>query len=442
MHTVVLGGGQLGDAAGPRQAGDAAGPRQAAMMADQPAQASAGVPVEVTGLAVGGDGVGRAPDGRVVFVAGAVPGDRATVVLRSVKRRHAHGELLTLDEPSPDRVEPRCPHVAEGCGGCSLQQLAEAAQRAHKRTIVVDALARLGHIADPPVVDGPDLARWGFRTSVRMFAAETTGLGFRHARSHQVVNVASCAVAHPLLAELITAGRYGRARTVILRAGAATGERLVITDGPARDVEAPEGVRVVEQRGTATAPRFVAAGPDYYHEVVAGRRWRVSAGSFFQTRTDGAEALVAVVAAELATAALGREPVVLDAYCGVGLLSAAVSRASVIGVEANPFAVADAKVNLADRDADISGQPFERWTARPVDAVIADPSRKGLGQAGVDVVAATGAAVVVLVSCDAASLGRDAGLFALAGYRLDRSTVLDFFPHTAHVEVVSRFTHV
>jgi tRNA/tmRNA/rRNA uracil-C5-methylase (TrmA/RlmC/RlmD family) len=130
---------------------------------------------------------------------------------------------------------------------------------------------------------------------------------------------------------------------------------------------------------------------------------------------------------------------VLDAYCGVGLLGAAAPGAELIAVEAHPAAVADARVNLAWRGATVVESPVERWRPCPVDSAIADPARHGLGAAGADVLAGTGAATVVLVSCDAGSLGRDAGLLGERGYDLDHCEVLDLFPHTPHVEVVSRF---
>jgi tRNA/tmRNA/rRNA uracil-C5-methylase (TrmA/RlmC/RlmD family) len=181
-------------------------------------------------------------------------------------------------------------------------------------------------------------------------------------------------------------------------------------------------------------------GAPAIHEVVAGRRWRVGAGSFFQTRADGAEALVATVAQEFRAG--GRAPgggTVVDAYGGVGLLAAAAPGASIVSVESNAASSADAAANLADRDALVIRAPVERWQPLAADAVVADPARRGLGAAAATRLAATGAGLLVLVSCDAGSLGRDAGLLAGHGFRLVRSTVVDLFPHTAHVEVVSRF---
>jgi 23S rRNA (uracil1939-C5)-methyltransferase len=294
---------------------------------------------------------------------------------------------------------------------------------------VADALERIGRLRDVEVRSGPALPAAGFRTTLRCAVADGRA-GFRRSRSHEVLAVSGCLVAHPLLEELVREGRFGLATEVTLRCGARTGERLVVVDASAPGWQAdsirlPEDVVVADRREDA-----------FYHEEVAGRRWRISAGSFFQARPDGADLLVERVAAMLPE----RPGRVLDAYSGVGLLSAAVPTAhTIVAVESNPFAVADAKVNLAGFDARVVCSDVERWTPEPVDTVVADPARRGLGKAGVEIVAETGAGMVVLVSCDAGSLGRDAAGLVARGYRLRASEVLDMFPHTPHVEVVSLF---
>ena len=174
------------------------------------------------------------------------------------------------------------------------------------------------------------------------------------------------------------------------------------------------------------------------HEVVAGVQFRVSARSFFQSRQDGAEALVGAVARAIGDAADGG--VLVDAYAGVGLFGATVGQPEeVVAVEASRSAVADARRNLRERNATVVATDVASWRPRPADVVVADPSRAGLGRRPTEVLAATAAATFVLVSCDAASLARDARLLAGHGYDHVRSTVVDVFPHTTHVEVVTRF---
>ncbi len=396
------------------------------------------VELAVHGLAVGGEGVGRDEGGRVVFVAGAVPGDRVQVRITEARKRYARGELVAVTTPSPTRVEPPCPQVARGCGGCSLQHLALAEQRERKRQLVLDALVRIGRLTDPEVLLGQALPAEGFRTTLRV-AISHGRAGFRRARSHDTVTVPHCLVAHALLDELVAEGRFGDATEASLRVGARTGERLVVVEPTAVGVRLPADVVVVG------ADELDAGAAAAYHEVAGGRRFRISARSFFQTRADGADLLVDRVAAALSAhaTATGAPPGhLVDAYGGVGLLSAAghrVGAGRTTLVEANPSSTADARHNLADLGAEVVTSPVERWRPTPADVVVADPSRRGLGEAAAQVVAGTGAGLVVLVSCDAGSLGRDAALLGARGYRLERSEVLDLFPHTAHVEVVSTF---
>ena len=139
----------------------------------------------------------------------------------------------------------------------------------------------------------------------------------------------------------------------------------------------------------------------------------------------------------------GRPRTLLDAYCGVGLFAGSLlqGRAGWRGVaaERGRSAVSDARHNLADLDVKVVSAPIEHLRAPKADVVVADPSRAGLGRAGVHVLASSGAPRFVLVSCDPASAGRDTSLLAGVGYRPVESVVVDLFPHTHHTEVVSRF---
>lgn len=370
----------------------------------------------ITGVAVGGAGIARDDDGRVVFVEGALAGERVTVEIVETKKSFRRGRVLEVLEAAPGRVIASCPEVANGCGGCDLAHASHDAQRELKAAMVTDSLRRLGRLDDLPEIDpGPDLATTGFRTTIR--AAVVDGrAGLRHRRSHDVVAVASCEVAHPVVEDLLVNGRYGGADEVTIRVGANTGERVVVANG----AEPADGSVI--------------------HEEIAGRRFRISPRSFFQTRADGAAALVAVVDAAVGPDTSGT---LVDLCSGVGLFAATIGDRfdRIVTVESNRSSVDDARVNLAhlgDRVA-VRSSTFERWTPEPADVVIADPSRAGLGKDGVANVVATGASVVVLISCDAGSLGRDAGLLTTAGYQLDAITLVDLFPNTAHVEVVTTY---
>ncbi|MGV3759474.1 MAG: class I SAM-dependent RNA methyltransferase, partial [Actinomycetota bacterium] len=326
-------------------------------------------------------------------------------------------------------VEPPCPFVAAGCGGCDWQHIDPVAQRRLKVDVVLDALRRQAHL-EVPVDPGPALPAVGYRTTLRGHAVDGR-FALRHRGSHDLVPIGPCLVAHPLVDELVREGRFPDGE-VVLRAGAATGERLVVVEGDPTLATVPTGVRVAGDAELRSGARA------WYHEELAGRRWRISARSFFQARPDGAEALVAVASQALGDALAGGGHLV-DLYGGVGLFAGTLAAGPVTLVESGAPSVADAGINLADRDARVVRGDAARWRGRRAAAVVADPPRAGLAKAGVKAVAATRADRLVLVSCDAGALGRDARLLGDAGYELAGATLVDLFPHTSHLEVVSTF---
>lgn len=386
--------------------------------------------IEITAIAGGGDGLGRDADGRVVFVPAALPGEQVAVELRRQKKDFAHGDLVSVLRPSPDRALPPCPFVAAGCGGCDWQHVVPEAQRRLKAAVVADALRRQAHL-EAEVALGPELPATGYRTTLRGVAVGGR-FGLRRRGSHDVVDIGPCLVAHPLVDELVRDGRFPDGE-VVVRAAAGTGERLVVVDGPAEITKVPEGVRVV------AAADLLAGRRAWFHDEVAGRRWRVSARSFFQARPDGAAALVEAVRAAL-DGALPADGHAVDLYGGVGLFAGTVAaHARTTLVEQSASSAADARVNLAGQDARVVRADVDHWGPASADVVVADPPRTGLGRRAVERIAATRAPRLALVSCDVAALGRDARLLADAGYDLVGSQLVDLFPHTSHVEVVSRF---
>ena len=387
-----------------------------------------------TAMVAGGDAIARDPEGRVVFVTGALPGERVSALIRETRRDFARAEVVEVLEPSPDRVDPPCPHLLRGCGGCPWQHIEVGAQRELRRSIVSDALRRIAGMSDPPVEPVVPLAAQGYRTSVRLLV-EDHRPAYRRASSHDPVQIDSCLVLHPLIEDLVRDGRYEGAEEVERRAGARTGERMAVAHPDATGLTLPEGVIV-------TGTREIRHGRHAaYHEEAAGRRWRISAGSFFQIRPDGADVLASLVLDAVTGSGGGGNGRVLDLYAGVGLFAGVIAEADrrVVAVEAHRIAVADARHNLSGMHARVVHSDVARFRPEPFEVVLADPSRTGLRAEGVGAVVACEPERVVLVSCDAAALGRDAKLLADAGYALTGVTPVDLFPHTAHVETVSTF---
>ncbi len=374
-----------------------------------------------TRLAPTGDAVARDADGKSVYIKGALPGERVRVEILVNRRRYSSGRVVELLETSPDRIAPPCPEVERGCGACQWQHIATRTQRRLKEGLIIDTLTRFGGVEPPrpnPVIE---LEPWAFRTTVRAGVVDGRA-GFRGARSNRVLPVDACLVAHPLLADLLLGNRYEGAAEVLLRCGARTGERLVSTTPPDVVASLPSDVRRHD-----------------LHEFAAGRLWRVSARSFFQTRPDGIDALAALV--KVAASECGPPAAAIDLYSGVGIFAGVLAEQgwSVTAVEGDSSSARDARANLSGLDVRVVHGDVTKWAPSPAEFVVADPSRTGLGQKGVATITRTGAGRLVLVSCDAESLGRDTAMLRDAGFGLTSLTEVDLFPHTFHVEVVAVF---
>ena len=371
-------------------------------------------------VAAGGDGLGSAPDGRVTFVPGGLPGDVVAVSVVKEKKQFMRAEISEIIQPALGRVSPPCPHVAEGCGGCDWQHASETTQRDLRLAIIVDALRRIAKLDGVDVAMGPELSPTGYRTSVRAVIDQHRA-GFRAARSHDVIVPSPCLVAHALIQELMAEADFGEAREVTIRVGARTGERLVHLDR-AIAVVVPSDVVV----STSEQPRFI-------HEQVAGHTYRISGPSFFQCRPDGADVMVDLVAEAIE----GISGPLVDAYAGVGLFGAALAGdRPLTAIESSASSADDARHNLPPH-AEVVESTVEEWTATPAAAVVADPARRGLGAAGARTLLATGAEAIALVSCDPAAMARDLRLLVDGGYDVRWVRVLDLFGHTSHVEAVS-----
>ena len=431
----------------------------------------------IDSLAHGGNGVGRA-DGFVVFVRGALPGDRVRVEVQKAKRSFAEATLTELIEPSPERIEPRAPHP-----GAPWQVLPYERQLEVKEEQVRDALVRLGSFEDPPVQPIlPAVEQFRYRNSVEYsFGSSDQGeltLGFHRAGRWDVIDDLREDI---LASERVDAVREavrdwcgaqgldsydreshtGFLRNLVVREGRRTGQlqaRLVTGEGrfPTHEFAAAvpaDSVLWTQAEGVAETTREgktrVLVGSESIEErlEIAGERlrFRISPSAFFQTNTEMAERLYAV-AAELAGLS-GRERV-FDLYCGIGTIALSLSLRAreVVGVEMVERAVADAianaKLNAIDNARFYAGDI--RTAMRPLleeegtaDVVVVDPPRAGLSQKVVRRVLEAGARRIVYVSCNPTTLAPNARQMVEAGYELRVVRPVDMFPQTPHIECVA-----
>jgi 23S rRNA (uracil1939-C5)-methyltransferase len=423
--------------------------------------------VEIDSLAFGGRGVARA-DGLVIFVAGALPGDRVRAEITKAKRRFAEAHTVELLRPGAERIADVCVHGGEPCPGAPWQGLAYERQLAEKSAQVGEALRRIGELGDFELEEiEPALERWRYRNKLEYSFGDRDGeplLGF-HARGRWdlIVDVDDChlasergnaarnAVRDWARAESIPAydrrAREGVLRNLVVREGWRTGQiqtRLVTS--PARFPQPPVDLHtVIEGDSGGTDGPTGALGDERLREELFDLQLEMSHGAFFQTNTEMAERLYAI-AAEYA--GLSGSERVFDLYCGVGTIGLTMAKKAgeVWGLEIVPEAIADAERN-AERNkienahfmagsARTGVRPLIEKAGKP-DVVVIDPPRAGLSQKIVRRVLECEAKKIVYVSCNPTTLAPNAAQMVEAGYTLRRVKPVDMFPQTPHIECVA-----
>jgi 23S rRNA (uracil1939-C5)-methyltransferase len=423
--------------------------------------------LDVESLAYGGKGIARR-NGFVVFVAGALPGDRVRAEVTKAKRGYAEASAVDLLRESPDRVPARCDHGGEPCPGAPWQSLPYEEQLRHKQSQVSDALTRLGGLEGFELEEiEPAIERWRYRNKLEYSFGERDGelvLGF-HARGRWdlVVDAEDCQLAsernnarrNELRDWARSAGLSGYdrrsgegiLRNLVIREGRRTGQfqtRLVTS---AAEIPRPpvDLHTIVEGTSSGTDGPTGVLGREQLEEELCGLSFRISPNAFFQTNTEMAERLYGF-AADLA-GLTGRERV-FDLFCGIGTLglSLASDAGELWGVEIVPEAIADAEENarlngignarFRAGDARKEIRPLVEEAGRP-DLVVVDPPRAGLSKKVVRRVIECEAPRIVYISCNPTTLAPNAAQLAEAGYRVRRVKPVDMFPQTPHIECVA-----
>jgi 23S rRNA (uracil1939-C5)-methyltransferase len=400
--------------------------------------------------AAGGRMIARL-DGQVVLVAGAVPGERVVARVERIVKRLAFADVVRVDEASPDR---RAAFVDPLCGGCAYSHIAYARQLEIKAQVIADAFARIGRL---PLASAPRVAaspEAGYRMRARLHVRDRR-LGFFREGSHEVCDPRptrqllseTCDALDRLMASIRSVG--ARVGDVELSENVAATERVVHLD-------APEGIdpRTLDRLAGVEG---LTPGPYVTDVVHVGDRpltFRRHVLAFFQGNRYLLRDLVADVVDRVPLGAT-----VVDLYAGAGLFSiaaAVVRGANVVAVERDPHAADDLAANVSTAGVQITTMrmPVERvgaWfsTARRAvgaappppltETVIADPPRTGMSPEALDATLRLRARRIVYVSCDPATLARDARKIVDAGYAIDRVDAFDLFPNTPPVETVVVF---
>jgi 23S rRNA (uracil1939-C5)-methyltransferase len=379
--------------------------------------------LDVTALAAGGDGVARDADGRVTFVPRSAPGDRVRVRLTKETKSFARGELVSIVTPSPVRVEPPCEHFVAGCGGCQWQHVARPAQQDAKRALVAGALRNLPGLVIEEVLDPAPAYGWRRRARFHV-AGGKVGL-YTHG-SHDVVAIARCPQLVPELdAALRTVAALSPPDGELALLCGHRGEIVVGVERPWRGAAGLVGkagiIGVVAGKADRHGTVVIEIEPSLF-----GGPW-----DFAQASATGNAALV-----DVAMQAVGRGGRLLELHAGSGNFTRRLVAAgwdvvaSDVVAPARPIAGARFEVGAAESVVDRVAGPFA--------AIVLDPPRTG-ALAAMAGIARHAAPVVVYISCDPATLARDAKILVDAGYRAERAWPVDLMPQTSHVEVVLRF---
>lgn len=438
--------------------------------------------LEIEALTSEGSGVGHL-DGMAVFVQGAVPGDRLLVHVVKAKKTYAVAKSLRILNPSVHRIPSDCT-VFPRCGGCAYRELRYETEALEKKRRVENAFSRLAHLNIPCEEILTPISPDRYRNKAQYPVAAENGvlkIGFFAPRTHRVVDCADCRLQPAEFQEIVEIFRaflteyrisvydslhhQGLFRHIYLRKGFQSGEIMVcaVINGdtlPHSEALAERLTRANQQIQSIVlnhntektnvilgADCTVLWGKPYITDTLCGVKVRLSPLSFYQVNHDMAERLYQK-AAEFA--ALTGEETVLDLYCGTGTigLSMAHKAKRVLGAEIVPEAIADAKRNAAQNgiknaeffcgDAKDAAARFRKEGVTP-DVVILDPPRKGCAAEVLQTVADMAPKRIVYVSCDPATLARDAARLAEFGFKPERLCAADLFPRTAHVESICLF---
>ncbi len=440
---------------------------------------------EIQKIVTGGKGLGRYEQ-RAAFVPLTAPGDRIRARIRSRKKSYVEAELTEILSAGPGRRDPPCPHYGE-CGGCDLQHLSGAAQRLAKTEIVTDCFRRLGKLEVAGLLAGPEPCglELGYRNKIHLFASPTGHYGLRRRGSHEVVPLTVCLQMPDAFNQQILPWlrELPPVQEVVVRFDSQGGWQIALSGRPSR-------VRLLRQiladlpqnqapwsgcRGILFN-KLPAWGRDYLVMQIAGKKYRVGTQSFFQTNFAVCEEIVAVLGRWLDISRRATKDgsnnaggadrhLLIDLFCGVGLFSLALSDrfSKVTAVDADPHAVHDARNNI-DRDssvrdkvsviqasvdryltrglqepaAETASPPEEQWREA---CCLVDPPRAGLGARAAAALIKLSPREIFYLSCDPATLARDAALLVKAGYTLERLQAFDMFPQTAHLETMAQLVH-
>lgn len=431
-----------------------------------------GVQQEMSGviedLSHDGRGVARV-DGKTVFVDGALPGENARFLRRKKNRHFDEAEVLSIEDPAPDRVTPACEHFGT-CGGCTMQHLSPEAQIRAKQKVLADNLQRLGKVSPQDWLEPLTADVWGYRRRARLGVkwVKKKGrvlVGFRERHSPFLAELESCRVLDQKVGSLLrplgdlVESLSVKERIPQFEVSVADNATAIVVRhlDPLSDEDRLKlaafgneyDIRFyLQSKGPETiAPLEENLEPLYFDIPAHDVRLQFEPSDFIQVNRSINNAMIDHA---LALLELGDNETVLDLFCGLGNFTLPIARHAqhVVGVEGDESLVGHARAN-AERNNIANAEfhaanLFEKiadypWAKRRYDRLLLDPPRAGAEEICRQIERFK-APRIVYVSCHPGTLARDAGILVdEKGYRLVKAGVMDMFPHTAHVESIALF---
>lgn len=436
--------------------------------------------VTIEKIIAGGTGLGLLADGLVVFIPFTIPGEKARIGITKRHKDYAEGRLKKLIVSSPDRVEPPC-RLYGLCGGCDLQHVNIDKQLAIKESILKEFLVR-ARVADPPTADklviSPAVASpraMGYRLRIRLQVDQKTQkFGYFRPRSRLVEPLDVCPLARPEINTILGKLRGSESFWTILRQ---TGSfelilnpdsgRLVIlvrSKRKPRALEKKSAEALLAEVETLQNVLFTVPGhspitmgdKEKKHNLISltlpahgllteELTLTMEPGAFFQVNEEQNRNLIGILL-EWSSPAPGKK--ILDLFCGMGNFSLPLAK---LGAEMLGMDLQRAAIRSAKRNAELAGLPncrFEKSAAldgirelvrlnKRFDTIILDPPRQGCRDV-VPYLPATDAGTIIYVSCDPATLSRDLKTLGERGYQIDGMRIVDMFPQTHHMEVMTK----
>lgn len=433
------------------------------------------IPVSVTieSLSSSGQGVSHV-DGKVVFIDEALPGERLDFVYSDSRRDYATGKIVAIHSPSPDRVAPPCPHFGV-CGGCSWQHIAAGRQIEIKQDLLAEQFERLAKLTIPEMWQPIIGEHWGYRGKARMgvkYVAKKGRVlvGFRERGHHFLAQIDSCRIMQPIVGDnlLALSAMIGglTIRQKIPQIEVAIGDDICAL--VFRVLEMPTSTDQAQMRDFANkcnmhiclqpkGPASIVALegeellPLHYCLALPDKttiKYTFTPTMFTQVNSQINQQMINRV---LATLDLHSGDRVLDLFCGIGNFTLPLAKfaGNVVGVEGDLPLVAAATENAKNNNisnvqffaADLSKPlPDENWVRQKYNKIVLDPSRAGACEV-LAYVQRWQPDKIIYISCNSATLARDAGLLVGYGYKLRKAGVMDMFPQTSHVESIALFCH-